>query len=235
MSAYVSLNCDNFFDRYYIHPRADELSPCDRLIATIATAILFVATLGFYHLFKSPTEYKVTDLTNQIEDPYMDIFEALNDEITVGAEYLDYLGVEFTQIPSRGLCDYKDMCLLGLSGELKVLIKAAQESKVKEDLAKIKEWDKQEHAKIQGILKTIPASMRQPTKNLLDALDNLNINESESADTLALLLLLDREHRTTCLKAYLTQPRIEKFFKEGQSLSSRFKQGTEYARLYKLG
>ncbi|NGX55612.1 MAG: hypothetical protein KR126chlam2_01250, partial [Chlamydiae bacterium] len=52
MSTPVSLNIDNFFDRYYIRPWADELSSCDKVIASIATAILFVSTLCLYHIIK---------------------------------------------------------------------------------------------------------------------------------------------------------------------------------------
>lgn len=234
MSTYVSLNCDNFFDRYYIHPRANELSSRDQLIATIATAILFIFTLGFYHLFKSHVELKLNTDTTPLDDRFCDIFDALSSEIGVITDYPGSLGVTFEQIQSRGLYEYEDMCLLGLSGELKGLIEVAQKSGDKEDLAKIKEWDKWEHAKIQGILKTIPAAMRLPTQNLLSALDSLNINEGEMGGTLAVLLLLDREHRVTCLKAYLTQSGIDKFFKAGGSLRSHFPQGTEYAPLYRL-
>ncbi len=47
---HVSLNCNNFFDKYYIHPLSDDLSTRDKVIACIVTAVLFVLTAGLFHL-----------------------------------------------------------------------------------------------------------------------------------------------------------------------------------------
>ena len=237
-----------------LHPWNPE-KPTDFELEEIETFICFVSKATY---IKETFSKEIVAMLKQIEDylPKKSVLPSIADdeEKDVFAILYDWnckfskprkikheLKCSAEDLSERGISEGKDFHLLGLTNELRYLIEEAEDAKTK-SLDKIQEWGKKEDAKLRAILDVVISPTDKDAKAKAEKFFQLlAVTTPEKPEEISQyfqdLKDLDLWFKIYCLRTYLAQPEIEKYFENEQeesSLSTKFSHVDNPAKLYQL-